>query len=135
MSQFTIPASPNDPNPRRRFSETVDVILGGGLENNHKAAGKNFPDGLPSDWTDPVSKQSKKIKWISNFGLTDMNGDFVYSMPAGSSYTVRMPKLNKSFVWYDGKNVQPLTVQDVPGEPGKVEATITQADPPVGMVS
>ncbi len=134
MSRFTVPANPNDPNPRKRFTHTVEVILGSRLENSYDAAGKEYPKDLPDTWADPNDKKDKRITWFSNFGLTDKNGHFVHTMPAGSSYTARLPKLSGTYVYFDGAYVQKLNTTPSPDNANTVDAIITLADPPVGMV-
>jgi hypothetical protein len=136
VSQFKIPASPNNPDRKKRFTQAVDVILGANLEGSYDAAGKDYPDDLPDKWIDPDDKEDKKEKdvaWFSNFGLTDKQGRFVPSIPAGDSYTVRLPKLKGKYVYFDGSEVRKLDTSPAAGAADKVDAVFTLADPPVGL--
>ena len=134
MRRVTIPASPQDPNPRKRFRQAVTVILGDDIESDYDANAKDLPDDLPQFWTDPEDNVSKPIEWLSNFGLTRRSDNTpVTRLPEGKKYTIELPRgLGKKFVFYDGANVQELPTR--PGQGNTLEADLTLADPPVGVI-
>lgn len=133
MKKIRIPASPQDPNPKKRFSQQVIVILPEDLENDYDAAAKEFPDGLPLNWIDPIDEKKKKIDWISNFGLTK-GGEPADKLPEGKKYSVLLPRpRNKRYVYFDGASVKDLPTEPSATDPDFLEAIFRLADPPTGM--
>lgn len=131
MKTIRIPASPQNPNPRRRFSQEVSVILGDDLEGSFSASEKDFPANLPQDWVDPDDGQRKSVTWLSNFGITTTTGTPVTSIPSGKKYTIELARVSGKLVYFDGSIVKKLNTRSVGGN--RIQADLTEADPPIGI--
>lgn len=132
MKRISIPASPNDKNPKMRFSQEVIVVLPDDLADKYDAAGKEFPDQLPNEWVDPDDKRSKRIDWITNFELTQ--GGASVSLPAGKKYQIFLPASSRKYVYFNGKKKKVIKLGvSLVADSSYVVAEFTDADPPIGM--
>ena len=129
MKKVPLKARPDHPNPKKRFTHDVAIVLGDDIENDYKVEDKDFPDDLPDSWTDPDDNKKKKINWISNFGLKRPDGKFEDKLPKGRKYQVEVPTGLGKLVYFDGTQVQKLAGQ-VRGKNFIGELNI--GDPPIG---
>jgi hypothetical protein len=132
VKRISIPASPSDRNPKKRFVQEIIVVLPDDLSDGYDVAGKEYPDNLPNEWTDPDDKRTKRIDWIGSFGLMQ-KGAPATSLPAGKKYTILLPASTRKYVYFDGHSVRKLATRAAAREAGRLEAEFADADPPVGM--
>ena len=129
MKKVKIKARPDHTNPKKRFSHDVTIVLGDDIENEYEVVDKDFPDDLPDSWVDPDDDKEKKIKWISNFGLKNLDGKFEDKLAKGKKYKVELPSGFGKLVYFDGKQVQKLAGQI---KENLFVGELDLGDPPIG---
>lgn len=129
MKKIKIKARLDHPNPKKRFTHDINIILDGDIENDYEVIDKDFPDDLPDSWVDPDDDQEKKIKWISNFGLRKPDGKFEDKLPKGKKYKVELPDGLKKPVYFDGSKVRKLNGKS---QGRKFIGELDLGDPPIG---
>jgi hypothetical protein len=77
--------------------------------------------------------QGMPVHWLNNFGLKHkVSGEFAADVPQFSLLFEHIS--GADFVFYDGKNIQPLaTLHDSRGA-NQVRASLSLGDPPIGWV-
>ncbi len=104
----------------------VTIVLTPESARRYTVWQKDFPEGI-----EDLRFQGRSVIWVNNFGLKRVeDGDYVPTVPEG--YTVILDDVPKgeTAVYYDGQNVRALGTTPEGG--GRVEATLTEGDPPVG---
>ncbi|HIE57584.1 MAG TPA: hypothetical protein EYP88_05060 [Anaerolineales bacterium] len=132
MKKVKISANPNHPDPKKRFTHEITIVLGDEIKEKYEVVAKDFPADLPEFWIDPNDDKEKKIAWIANFGLRTPGGRFADTLPKGYRYQIEIPHLPGKTVYFDGSRVREL--------PGKVDgnkfiAELDLGDPPIGKTT
>ena len=75
--------------------------------------------------------RGKKVHWINNFGLKEKGKDlFADGVP---EYEIHLDHIeNAEYVYFDGKEIRPLTTTRHKTDASKVRAALSLGDPPVG---
>lgn len=126
MRRVTIPAR-----EKTRFRQEVVVILGDDIEHDYEVLPEEFPDELPTTWTDVVDRQEKTINWVSNFRLEKRAG-VEQSSKRKVFYQIELDRGGETLVAFDGSSLQELTTRNI-GK-NRVQADLQGDDPAIGWV-
>ena len=89
---------------------------------------KDIPDHLSE-----ATYRSKSVHWMNNFGLKHANKkEYAGDVP---EYSILLEQIDEGeYVYFDGKEIKPLTTGQYEAEQRMVRAALKLGDPPIGWV-
>jgi hypothetical protein len=102
------------------------------LAAKYDVSEKEFPPGLLAKFT---HFNGSPIQWITNFGFRHKPTGPSVAGHLEESYDIELdpsPNPGAQLVYFDGTAVHALATQPSDTTPGKIKATLTLGDPPIG---